>query len=252
MTVTSLEIELASIDARWVVVGFGLDRMMDRLPALLRRLGPHSIWFPETTAMSLGVPRLSSMATSAYILVVNHDDGEAVSDAHQLAWSLAGSERLEMLIGVGQPAGPLSLPDGTLHLSLTEPACAEWVVSSLLLAVTSNGLIGIDFSDIRNCLHGAGPVRAWLWQGRSGQAVADAAGDFARAATTARIPPAGVKGAMVITIVPPVWTLHDMVELSACVALPESADQTLAAFTDDGPAPVPAAVVFTYSHLQAG
>lgn len=65
MTVTSFEIELADISARWVVVGFSLDRIMDRLPALLRRRGPHSIWFPETTVMSLGLLRLSSMATSA-------------------------------------------------------------------------------------------------------------------------------------------------------------------------------------------
>lgn len=252
MTVTSLEIELADINARWVVVGFGLDQIMDRLPALLRRLGPHSIMFPETTAMSLGVPRLSSMTTSAYILVVNHDVGDAVSDAYHLAWNLAGSERLAMFVSIGRPGRPLSLPDGTLHVSLPEPVGAEWVLAALLMAVTSNGLIGIDFSDIRNCLYGVRPTLAWLWQGRVGQAVADAAGDFARAAATAGIPPAGVEGGMVITIVPPLWTLHDIVELSASVAFPESSDQALAAFTDDGPSPVPAAIVFTYSPLLAG
>lgn len=247
MNVTSIEIRLPRIDARWVAVGFGVDCLMSRLPTLLCRLGPQSIRFPDTTWMSLGVPRLSTFATSAYILVVDHEDAEATVGAHQLARDLAGGDCLEVLMDFGRPSRPIPVREGTLHVSLAETAGSEWVVASLLMAVTANGLIGIDLQDFRRSLHGTWPARSWFWQGRSGQVVADATGDLARAAAEADIPSTGVSGAAVITIVPPTWTLHDIAELSGSVKLLEGVDCVLAAFIDDGPNQGPAAIVLTYS-----
>jgi hypothetical protein len=63
------------------------------------------------------------------------------------------------------------------------------VVAALLLAITGNGLVGIDFQDIRDCLHAAGPIRAWLWQGLGRQTIADAARDLAQAAAEAEDSP---------------------------------------------------------------
>lgn len=251
MNVASLEIDLVSIDARWVVVGFGVAQIMDSLPALLHRLGPKSTCFPKTTTL-LGVPRPSALDTSAYILVVDHDDDVGRADAQKFACDISRGERLKVLISVGKPSRSPPVPDGVLHVSLPEPEGAEWVVASLLMGVTSNGLIGIDFSDIRDCLHAAEPARAWLWQGRSGQAVADTARDLARAAAEAGIPPTGIAGVTVMTVVPPAWTLNDMVELSSGLSLPEDVYRALAAFTDHGLSPVTVAVVFTNSSMPGG
>jgi hypothetical protein len=252
MTAISLEVDLAAIDARWVVVGFGVDPMMDRLPAMLRRLGPHSIWFPDTTTMSVGVPRLSAMTTSAYIVIVDQRDGGSVAAAKQLVWNLAGSERMAVLISIGASSPQFPVPEGTLHVSLAKPVGIELVVAALLLAVTGNGLIGVDFQDIRDCLHATGPVCAWLWRGVCRQTIADSARDLSHSAAEASIPPAGIAGATVITIIPQSWTLHDMVELTGNLRLPEAVDCALAAFTDDGPDPAPAVVALTYSPLQIG
>ncbi len=252
MTVKSLEIDLASIDARWVVVGFGVDGMMDRLPGVLRRLGPHSIRFPETTTMSIGVPRLSSAAMSIYIVVVDHRACGGIAGVQQMVWDLKGSECLAFLISIGEASAQLPMPEGALHVTLTEPAGIELAVAALLLAVTGNGLIGIDLRDITNCLHAAGPVRAWLWRGLGHQTMANAASNLAQSAAAAGIPGADIAGATVMTIVPPAWTLHDIVELSGSLQLPEDVDCALAAFTDDGPDPTLAVVAFTCSTSQIG
>lgn len=252
MTVMSLEVGLPSANARWVVVGFGVNQMMGRLPGLLRRLGPHSIGFPETTAVSLGVLRETAAATSAYIVVVDLEGGEASANADQFLHSLTGGEHLEVLITIGAPLAPILAPNGALQLVLTQPAGSELAIASLLMAVTGNGLVGVDLGDIRGCLHAKGPARIWLWQGRGDQPAASAARDLLRSATQARIPPAGIAGATVMAVVPPVWTLHDIVELTGSLPLPEEVDRALAAFTDDGPDAAPVAVVFTYSALPGG
>lgn len=252
MPTTSLEINLTDIEARWVVVGFGVDDMMARLPETLRQLGPHSIRFPETIILSLGVPRLSDAAKTSYIVVVASGECSAKTDAREFIRDRAGSGCMAVLMAFGDCSVEWSVPLGMLHLSMPQSAGGEMVVAALLLAATGNGFVGVDFSDIRDCLHARGPVRVWLWRGLCTQTIADAARDLAQFAAEAGMPPTGMTGATVMAIVPPSWTLHDIVELTGNLRLPEAVDCAMAAFTDDGPDPAPAVVAFTYSPLQIG
>jgi hypothetical protein len=246
MVPTALEIELAHLDAAWVVLGFGIDDVMDKLPGMIRRLGPHSIWFPQTTAMLLGVPPQSKQEM-AYILVADHDEEEAAAAAARTAGLLEEDGLLAIIISFGTTAARmLDTNDGVIQIIAARPSDVDeraLMIAALLMTLCGNGLIGVDLQDIRTCLLGPSSVAAWLWRGRDGQSVAETVAQVA-ALRPEYLPP-HVTGAVSIPIIPPNWTLGDVVEMADSVSVSESVDLALAAFTDDGPNPLSAMVVFT-------
>jgi len=246
MVPTALEIELAHLDAAWVVLGFGIDVVMDKLPGMIRRLGPHSIGFPQTTAISLGVPP-QCRQDMVYILVADHDEEEATAAAARTARLLEDDGLLAIIISFGTIAATmLDTNDGVIQIIATHPSDVDeraLMIAVLLMTVCSNGFIGVDLRDIRTCLLGSGSVAAWLWRGRDGQSVAETVAQVA--ALRPEYLPFHITGAVAISIIPPTWTLSDVVEMAESVSVNESVDLALAAFTDDGPNPLPAMVVFT-------
>lgn len=246
MSLTSLEIPLAH-PARWVVVGFGTD--LSGITGLLSRLGPRSRSFPQVFTLSL-VPPQRDPAPTAYILVVDHGAEDAFAEASRFVRDLAADAQVPVLISIGEPPTPVPAVAPALHLALTHAAGHDLIVASLVLALTGSGWVGVDLEDIRRCLRVSGPVRAWLWQGEETHSVTEATRALLRYASGTGFPPADIKGATVIPIVPPGWTLHDIVELASSVPLPARLDRALAAFTDDRLDPVPAVVVLTFSTVQ--
>lgn len=246
MIPTALEIELAHLDAAWVVLGFGIDDVMDKLPGMIRRLGPHSISFPQTTAMSLGVPPQSKQKM-VYILVSDHDEEGAATAAAHAAGYLEEDGQLAIIMSFGAIAAPmLDTDDGVIQIIAARPSNVDeraLMIATLLMTACSNGLIGVDLQDLRTCLLGPGSVVAWLWRGRDCQSVAETVAHIA--ALRPQYLPPHVTGAVSIPIIPPNWTLGDVVEMADCVSVNESVDLALAAFTDDGPNPLSAMVVFT-------